>query len=202
MVKILVLADTESRAMYECFAPEKLNGIDLIIGCGDLGRSYLDFFATMSHVPVLFVPGNHDDWYRKGQEGGCICVEDDIYVYQGIRILGLGGSMRYHPGGFHQYTERQMQRRIWRLRWKLWRRGGFDILVTHAPARGINDLEDLPHRGFSCFLDLIQKYQPGLFIHGHIHASYGTGFKRTDQIGATRVVNGYDHVIIDYPQKL
>lgn len=27
----------------------------------------------------------------------------------------------------------------------------FDILLTHAPAAGINDMDDLPHRGFQCF---------------------------------------------------
>ena len=201
-MKILVLADRESRSMYEYFAPEKLDGVELIISCGDLCREYLEFFASVSRVPVLFVLGNHDDWCEKKEHmGGCICIEDDIFVYRGVRILGLGGSMEYIPGAPHQYTEFAMSMRIKKLWWKLKWRGGFDILVTHAPAKGVNDLSDLPHRGFACFRRLIEKYRPKLFIHGHVHATYGTGFKRTDRLFETVVVNGYEHYIVEYPER-
>ncbi len=198
-MKILVLADHESKSLYEYYDEEKLKDVELIIACGDLRRDYLDFFATMSHAPVLFVLGNHDYWYKAGQANGCICIEDDIYVYRGIRILGLGGSMQYSPGAENQYTEAKMARRIRKLWWKIKFRGGFDILVSHAPARGFHDLDDLPHQGFDCFRSLIEKYKPKMFIHGHVHANYGSGFKRTDMLGSTLVVNAYEHYIIDYP---
>lgn len=198
-MKILVLADHESKSLYEHFAPEKVKDVDLIIACGDLRQKYLEFFATMCHAPVLYVLGNHDQWYtpRTGC-GGCICIEDNIFVYKGIRIMGLGGSMRYIPDAEGQYTEREMQRRIHKLWWKLKRKGGVDILVSHAPAKGVNDLKDLPHQGFDCFRTLMEKYQPKLFIHGHVHANYGD-FKRLDQFGNTKVVNAYEHYIIEYP---
>ena len=199
-MKILVLADHESKSLYEYYDADKLKDVELIIACGDLRRDYLDFFATMSHAPVLFVLGNHDYWYKRGQESGCICIEDDIYVYRGIRILGLGGSMQYSPGAANQYTEEKMAWRIRKLWWKLKFRGGFDILVAHAPARGFHDLEDLPHQGFDCFRRLIEKYKPRMFVHGHVHANYGSGFKRTDMLGSTLVVNAYEHYIIDYPE--
>lgn len=70
-----------------------------------------------------------------------------IYVYQGVRILGLGGSYRYRDGKY-MYTEAQMRCRIRRLWFQLHKYGGFDILVTHAPARHINDFDNLSHRGF------------------------------------------------------
>jgi Icc-related predicted phosphoesterase len=200
-MKILVLADCESKSLYEYFKPEKIEGVELILACGDLKQNYLDFFASISSAPVLFVMGNHDKACRKDDYHGCICIEDDIFVYRGIRILGLGGSMRYLPQAENQYTEHEMRRRIRRLWWKLKRNRGFDILVSHAPAAGINDLEDLPHRGFSCFCDLIARYQPKLFVHGHVHANYGTGFKRVDQMGKTMVVNAYDYYIIEFPEE-
>lgn len=200
-VKILVLADHESKALYEYFEPEKVKDVDLVLACGDLRKGYLDFFASMCHAPVLYVLGNHDGWYKKNEQCGCICIEDDIYVYKGIRILGLGGSMQYIPGAAHQYTELKMNWRIKKLWWKLKCHKGFDILVAHAPAKGVNDLEDLPHRGFACFRELIEKYQPNLFVHGHVHANYGNGFKRVDQLGSTVVVNAYDHYIVDFPDR-
>lgn len=200
-MKILVLADCESKSLYEYFRPEKLEGVELILACGDLKPSYLDFFASMCRAPVMFVMGNHDKSYDAQAYGGCVCIEDQIQVFRGIRILGLGGSMRYHPEAVNQYTEKEMRRRIRRLRWKLRRNKGFDILVSHAPAAGINDLEDLPHRGFACFCELIEQYRPRLFVHGHVHANYGTGFKRVDQVGGTMVVNAYDNYIVEFPEE-
>ena len=199
-MKILVLADCESKSLYEYFKPEKLEGVELILACGDLKPSYLDFFASMCRAPVMFVMGNHDKPYDAEAYGGCVCIEDQIQVFRGIRILGLGGSMRYHPEAVNQYTEKEMRRRIRRLRWKLKWNKGFDFLVSHAPAAGVNDLEDLPHRGFACFGELIEQYRPKLFVHGHVHANYGTGFKRVDQMGETMVVNAYDNYIIEFPE--
>lgn len=200
-MKILVLADEISKSLYDYYEPIKLKNVDLIIACGDLKKSYLEFFATVAQAPVLYVLGNHDKWYDPDEGcGGCICIEDDIYVYKGIRILGLGGSMRYVPKRSLQYSEREMSWRIKKLWWKLFRKRGFDILVTHAPAKGVNDMEDLPHQGFSCFCDLMRKYAPKFFIHGHVHANYGGKFKRIDQFEQTTVVNAYEAYIIDYPE--
>ena len=78
---------------------------------------------------------------------GCICIEDCIYNFNGIRILGLGGSYRYKPG-INQYTEFQMTRRVSKLFWKITFNRGFDILVTHSPAKGVHDGEDMCHRGY------------------------------------------------------
>ena len=60
-------------------------------------------------------------------------------------------------------------------------------------------MPDLPHQGFACFRRLIEKYQPKYFIHGHVHASYGTGFKRLDQYGSTIIVNAYEHYFVEIP---
>ena len=132
-MKILAIADVESKYLWDYFEKSKLEGIDLIISCGDLDPRYLSFLATFTSAPVLYVHGNHDDKYERIPPEGCICIDDKIYVHEGVRILGLGGSMRYKPGE-HQYTEWEMRRRVFKLFPKLvWRRG-FDILVTHAPA--------------------------------------------------------------------
>lgn len=111
--------------------------------------------------------------------------------------LGLGGSMRYRYGT-HQYTEKEMRTRIRKLWMKLIRYKGFDILLTHSPARGLNDGEDLPHQGFECFRTLMEKYKPKYFIHGHVHMSYGRKYKRIDQYQDTVIINGYDQYVFDY----
>lgn len=109
-MKILAIADEESKYLWDYFEKSKLEGIDLIISCGDLDPRYLSFLATFTSAPVLYVHGNHDDKYEKIPPEGCICIDDKLFVYEGIRILGLGGSMRYKPG-VHQYTEWEMQKK-------------------------------------------------------------------------------------------
>lgn len=200
-MRILVISDEESPALWDHFDRRRLEGVDLILSCGDLDPEYLSFLVTFCHAPLLYVHGNHDDKYQKTPPGGCICVENRIHVCKGLRILGLGGSMRYQPGVENQYSEREMGKRIRKLKWKLWKHKGFDILITHAPAYQLNDMEDLPHRGFAWFIKLMEKYRPKFFIHGHIHATYGSCFKRMDHYQDTIVINAYEKYIIEYPEE-
>ena len=195
----IAIADEESRYLWDFYEPGKLKDIDLIISCGDLNPDYLMFLVTLSNVPVLYVHGNHDEKYETKPPEGCVCIEDDIFVFKGVRILGLGGSMRYRPGK-HQYTDAQMNRRVRKLWWKLRRKKGFDILVTHAPAYQLNDGMDLPHQGFTAFRSLMEKYKPKYFLHGHVHLNYGRRHKRYDQYEETQVVNAFERCIIEYDE--
>lgn len=196
-MKILAIADEESKYLWDYFDKSKIEGIDLIISCGDLNPHYLSFLVTLSSVPVLYVHGNHDAKYEKVPPEGCICIEDQIYVHNGVRILGLGGSMRYKPGP-HQYTEWQMRQRVAKLKFRLWKSRGFDILVTHAPAYQLNDGRDLPHQGFQVFKTLMEKYKPRYFLHGHVHLSYGRGHKRYDKYQDTHVINAYERCVFEF----
>jgi Icc-related predicted phosphoesterase len=196
-MRILTIADEESSYLWDHFDKKKLEGIDLIISCGDLNPHYLSFLATFTSAPVLYVRGNHDGKYEKTPPDGCICIEDQIYVHEGVRILGLGGSMRYIDGP-NQYTERDMRVRVAKLRFSLFRHRGFDILVTHAPAYQINDGRDLPHQGFRTFVDLIDKYHPRYFLHGHIHLNYSHAQKRYDKYKETQIINAYERFVFDY----
>lgn len=195
-MRILTVADVEAKYLYDFYKPGKLDGIDLIIACGDLNVSYLEFLVTMANCPLLYILGNHDDHFKRLPEG-CICIDDSLYVYKGIRILGLGGSYRYKDGKY-MYTEKQMRKRIRRLRFSIFRHKGFDILVTHAPARHFNDLETLPHRGFECFNRLLDKYKPKYFLHGHVHRNYGSRIPQKQERGSTTVINAFEYCIIDY----
>ncbi len=195
-MRIMAIADEESKLLWDYFDKSYLEGIDLILSCGDLKPQYLSFLATFTSVPILYVHGNHDDRYAETPPDGCICIEDTIYVHNGVRILGLGGSMRYKPGE-HQYTEKQMRRRVRKLWWKLKYHKGFDILLTHAPAYQHNDQEHLPHRGFQIFRELLDKYRPAYFIHGHVHLNYGR-FPRVSMYNETQVINAYEKYIFDF----
>ena len=195
-MRILVLSDVESKYLWDYFEKDKLDGIDLILSCGDLKPQYLSFLASFTKAPVLYVRGNHDDCYEFAPPDGCICIENKIYVYNGLRIMGLGGSPRYN-GGKNQYTEAQMRHRVKKMWLPLKKNKGIDILLTHSPAAGINDGDDHVHKGFEAFLSILDNYEPRYFIHGHVHKNYSKGFKGEEKYKNTIVINGYDRYILD-----
>lgn len=190
-MKILTLADVESKGLWDYLDRDYLRRFDLILAAGDLNPDYLEYLGLYSQADILHVYGNHDRTHEKRSPEGCICVEDKIYNYKGIRVLGLGGSIRYKPGP-DQYTEAEMKRRIKKLRWQLMRNGGFDILLAHSPARGLGDAEDPTHKGFECLKKLLDDYQPKYMVHGHVHMNYGVNRERTISYGATTIVNAYE----------
>lgn len=189
-VRILFLADEPDKGLWDFFEKEKLEGIDIIISCGDLPPQYLSFLATYFKGPVLYVHGNHDDCYEKTPPGGCISIDGNVFVYEGIKIAGLGGCMEYNKGG-HQYTEKRMKKRVKKLKRRIALKRGLDILVTHAPAADLCDSKELPHRGFKCFYKLLDKYHPSVFAHGHVHMNYNYKQPRVCEYGETTVINAY-----------
>jgi Icc-related predicted phosphoesterase len=115
-------------------------------------------------------------------------------------IAGLGGSMRYN-NGLNQFTESQMFLNILKLLPKMlffrivygrW----VDILLTHAPPLGIHDREDRCHRGFKSFLWFMRRFKPQYLIHGHVHL-YDLNELRKSTYRSTRIVNAYEHTIVD-----
>lgn len=195
-MKLLLLSDKEDSFLWDHYRPGCLDGIDLILSCGDVKASYLSFLVTMGRAPVFYVHGNHDTRYLNEPPEGCDCIDDKLVEYKGLRILGLGGCAVYSREPF-QYTERQMQRRIARRRFDLWRAGGLDILLTHAPATGYGDQPDYAHRGFDCLNTLVEKYHPQYHIHGHVHMNYGHDVPRTMQHGDTTVINAWNKYILE-----
>jgi Icc-related predicted phosphoesterase len=198
-VKILALSDVECKAFYDFYVPGRLDEYDLIISCGDLKPQYLSFIVTMTRVPLLYVHGNHDERYEKLPPEGCDCIEDKLIVYKGLRILGLGGCRQYRPGA-HQYTEAEMRWRIFKLKWKIRKHKGVDIVVSHAPLEGVGDGEDYAHRGFGAFLDFVDKYKPKYWLHGHVHMNYNLENVREREYNGTKVINAYERYVLDIPQ--
>jgi predicted phosphodiesterase len=196
-VNILCIADEENKGLWDYYTPEKMEDVDLIISCGDLNSDYLQYLVTMANKPLLYVPGNHDALYERKPPLGCENIDGKIYDFKGLRILGLGGSMKYREGS-NMYTESEMARKIRRMSSAITIRNGFDILVTHAPAAGYGDLEDLPHQGFQCFNTLIEKWHPKYMLHGHVHACYNAkNFERelVHETG-TKIINCYDKYML------
>lgn len=206
-MEILVVADIEETSLWGSWSEdmkERLKEVDLIVSAGDLSAAYLEFLVTMLNVPLLYVRGNHDESYHTDPPEGCVDIDGKCVDVQGLRIAGLGGSMRYR-NGTDMYTEEEMEARVRRLKKDMrrqrrrdWLRGAAenagrtpDILVTHAPCLGYGDIEDLPHRGFACFNDLLDEWKPSYHFYGHVHKSYGYGnyVREMEHPSGTRLIN-------------
>ena len=171
--------------------PTAVRGAQLILACGDLPFDYLGSLMNALDVPLVFVPGNHDPdvaGFRLSRSGlilraglpatppwpdGAVNADGAIVDAAGLRLAGLGGCLRYSRGP-NQYTDRQQARRARALRTRAWWRRlrdgrEVDVLLTHAPPRGVGDGDDPPHRGFTALSGLVAALRPVALLHGHVH---------------------------------
>ncbi|MBN1920740.1 MAG: metallophosphoesterase [Anaerolineae bacterium] len=207
-LRMLVVSDTVARILYQPRVKNLVGNIDLLLSCGDLPYSYLEFLVTNLNPPhAFYVHGNHDGH----EEGVSVLVEPG-----GLRnldrrtahlrntdllIAGLEGCVRYRPNSPYQYSQQQMRARVLVLGLRLlWNRARFgrylDILITHAPAAGIHDGPDVAHRGFAAYLNLMRYFRPRLLLHGHKHI-YSPQVWQTRYF-ATDVVNVYPFRLIEW----
>lgn len=197
----MAISDEPSPKLWGEGCRDALRGVDLILSAGDLPSAYLSFLTCFTNAPIVYVHGNHDDHYEKRPPEGCLCADGKLIQVGGVRILGLGGCLRYRPDAAHMYTEKEMAGRIRRLGWRIRAAGGFDILLAHAPVRGLGDQEDLAHRGFECLGSLLDRYRPAVMVHGHVHQSYSAlGFRRERERNGVLVLNACGTCAFDLPE--
>jgi hypothetical protein len=190
VVRVLAVSDVVEDRLWADIGPAR--GAGLILGCGDLPFEYLGYLMNALDVPLVFVPGNHDpdlSGYRVSRAGltlraglparppwpdGAVSADGRVVDVAGLRIAGLGGSRRYRPGP-NQYSDQQQARRARRLVVRSWlsrprrrRSRRLDVLLTHAPPRGVGDGPDPAHQGFPAFNVLAERLQPALLLHGHV----------------------------------
>lgn len=195
-MRILAIADTEEKWLTTHYDRERMAGVDLIISCGDLPARYLEHIVTLANVPLVYVPGNHDAAYREHAPQGCISLEERIVDFHGLRILGLGGSIRYNQT-VYGFTEQEMRWRVVKMTLAAQAAGGIDLVVTHAPLRGYGDLDDLPHQGFESFNTLVERLHPRYLLHGHVHPEYGRLTRVREHPAGTTLINACGWQMLD-----
>lgn len=172
-MKILCVSDTVVPQLESAVnLRRRYHDIQLIISCGDMPATYLEFITTVLNVPLFYVRGNHDERYAEKPPGG-ENLHRRVIEHEGLTFAGLEGSMRYNNGG-PQYSDLEMDWMVTRMGLNLglrrWRYGhGVDVLVTHSPAYGIHDKSDRAHQGFRGLLRFMDWYRPRYMLHGHVH---------------------------------
>ncbi|MGA2640126.1 MAG: metallophosphoesterase [Spirochaetia bacterium] len=217
-MRLLCIADHVDPLIYSTGLKERYGKVDLVLSAGDLTLGYYDFIISSLNRPLYFVFGNHHLEHRRHygkvadpfasveesapwqNSAGAVCLEGRVVRVHGLTIAGLGGSIWYN-GGENQFTDFTMFITMLRLfPGLLWHRvvhGRFlDVLITHSPPYGINDLPDPCHTGFRIFLWFMRTFKPRYLVHGHVHL-YDRNAAREARYGATTIVNAYDHAVIE-----
>jgi Icc-related predicted phosphoesterase len=217
-MKVLCIADHVDPFIYSTSVKSRFSDVDFIVSAGDLALEYYDFIVSCLNKPLYFVFGNHHlverenflrnpDPFVQNARGhsrststGGMYLEGKVRTERGVILAGLGGSNWYN-GGENQFTDLTMFLAMIplfpRLMWNRIFHGRYlDILLTHAPPYGINDLPDPCHTGFKVFLWFMRVFKPKLLIHGHVHL-YDRNAVREARYRRTRIVNAYDHTVVE-----
>ena len=182
-VRVLVVSDRVVPLLFGSQLQSFVGPVDVLLSCGDLPYSYLEFLVTQLCVAdAFYVHGNHDKPERCSNgktlraPGGWINVDRSAVPaeHADLLVAGLEGSLRYKPDVPYQYTQAQMRLRAQRLILQLhlnhlFRGRYLDVFIAHAPPAGIHDEPGGPHAGFDVFLHLMRRFKPRLFLHGHVH---------------------------------
>jgi Icc-related predicted phosphoesterase len=198
---VLAVCDEVDSRLYGTnghFAARLRQPPELILSCGDLPPYYLDYLVSRLNVPLYAVHGNHDAAPPiEGSEGFSRCGArwiggHGIRTPAGLLIAGFDGSLRYNRGPY-QSSQVEMHAAVrglvpWMLANRVRHGRYLDVLVTHAPPRGIHDEADRCHTGFDAFNWLIRTFKPRYHLHGHIHL-YDRRAPTITRVGATEVIN-------------
>ena len=209
-LRILAVSDEIDQRIYSSTIKERMGDVDIVLGCGDLPATYLEFLSDALMRPVYYVLGNHaQELTRSGDRGsqlhpeGCTDLGGKVVTdpLSGLIMAGLPGSIRYSDNDPCQYTEWQMQwmivKMVPKLLWNRLRHGrALDILVTHSPPRHVGDREDVAHRGFVAMRRFLRWFRPRYQVHGHIHL-YDRSRPNTVRFIDTDVINVFPYQRLD-----
>lgn len=205
-MKILAVSDQDVDRIYELVEQGNFNDVDMVIGCGDLHYSYLEYLVTILNVDLFYVPGNHDLDYNPGPNGaqaaGCTNLDLGTACARGLLLAGFGGSIEYRPNGTNQYTQTGAFLRAAMLIPKLWRNRqrygrALDVLITHSPPFGVHDDESRAHQGLKAINWLLDWAKPRYHFHGHIHISQSNIMRDVVWKETTSIMNVYPYRVIE-----
>jgi len=205
-MKILAVSDQVLDRIYQLSTSNHFQGVELIIGCGDMPYAYLEYLVTMLNVTMYYVPGNHDPKYDPQQKDACAEGGTNLDLktarHKKFLIAGLGGCIRYRPDGINQYTQSEAYARAFRLLPSLLLNRiqygrALDILISHSPPLGIHDDSDPAHNGLKALNWLNRIAKPRYHFHGHTHFYKRNLESPETTIGLTKIINVYPYKIIE-----
>ncbi|MCD6488111.1 MAG: metallophosphoesterase family protein [Desulfurococcales archaeon] len=182
-MRIFIVSDVHCSYQYSARAAYEVvrAGASVVVVAGDIECSDPLEELLSTGVRVFAVTGNLDDIYiyRLLKNYG-VGIDGDAIEYNGYYFAGIGGI------GYGSNLER-VSKKLENIT------GDKLIVVSHYPARGFNDVTYSGyHAGLPELRDFIEKYNPIMYIHGHIHESRGVSkYRNTIIINPGPLMHGY-----------
>jgi uncharacterized protein len=205
-MKILVVSDQVVDRIYTLASQGHFHDVNLILGCGDLPYTYLEYLVSILNVEMFYIPGNHDPEFdpqsKTSRAEGGLNLDLRRAYSQGLLIAGFGGSIRYRPDGVNQYSQAEAySRAVYLLTLLFWNRirygRALDILITHSPPYGIHDDDSQAHRGMRAINWILGWARPLYHFHGHTHFFRQNLSTSTTQVGRTTIMNVFPYKVIE-----
>lgn len=179
-MKILHYSDKGVSNLFELY-----KNSDILITTGDLRYSDFACFENLdSRIPSFGVYGNHDDGCNYLVDNHIESVHNRVATYNGIRIGGFQGCLRYNSREI-QYTEEEAE--IFAKTFPY-----VDILILHAGPYGLlDDPVDSVHTGSKNIRRYIDEKNPKYVFCGHqySHADMTYGKTKVFRTYGARIVN-------------
>jgi len=190
-LKILAAGDIhgDSKISQKLAEKAEKEHVDLVVLIGDITGSVQTKNIIKPFIDkkqkVIFVPGNWEtktDADTLSKMYGIKNIEKNYVVYNHTGIFGIGSSdWALYPEEEKTFKHlKEQHEKIKNLEKK--------IMISHLHAAGTkSELSGIP--GDEAIRHAIDKFQPDLFISGHIHELEGV----EEKIGKTKVINVGKH---------
>lgn len=175
-IRWLAVSDDPDPALGHAANRVGLGPLDALVGCGDLEPEYLGFLADAFHVPLAYIRGNHDRGGR-WDESVVHAAPQPLATGRLHDVGGLWVAALEWPGIRHRDQQRH-DGTAWLDALRLAGRqearrllhgAGPGVVLSHAPPRGVGDRAADPyHVGYEGYRWLLDRWQPPLWLHGHV----------------------------------
>lgn len=170
---------------------ERVKGrkIDLALFCGDFTNEGSlkvaeELVNEIDFCPLLAIPGNQDSKeIVEMLESRRVSLHKKILQFNKFSLIGIGGGKPVHT--FYRLNVGELEAEKF-LNNAFAKAKPPVLLVSHTPAAGtrLEVTNDRVKLGLKALRSAVEKFQPLLLVHGHVHEAFGE-----EKLGRTLCVN-------------
>ena len=185
-MKILVFSDLHGDQVLIDKVKEASKDADIAICCGDITPVHGDTIEAgrmlgRLNARLFIIPGN----FELPNILNAICKENNwtdlhgkSFTIDGITIAGCGGAPKGPFNTPYELEEEELSNILAKI-------DHADILITHAPPKGVTDYTNGVNIGSDAIRSFVESKQPKINLCGHVHENGG----KEGMINATKVMN-------------
>lgn len=196
-MKIVAISDTHNQ-ISKMDIPDG----DVLVHAGDATGQGMDWelikfndeFGALPHKHKIFIPGNHDFICQENEHVARLIMSkatmliDEEIVIDGVKFYGSPWQPWFYDWAFNLPRGSTIAEKWAKIP------EDTDVLITHGPPKGQNDLVTygMVEVGCADLRDRVFQVKPQYHIFGHIHEAYGMSTKDgVTFVNAASVTLGY-----------